>query len=861
MTSRVFQCRVAVTFALSLFATLCCSIELSAQIAIDANISADQATAKSTVGTAAFSTSSGNELLLAFISADHLSGTNTTVTKVTGAGLSWALVERTNVQSGTAEIWRTFASSALTNVTVTATLSHSVASSLTVMSFIGVDTSGSSGSGAIGATGTGNANPGAPTATLITTRNGSLVVGVGNDFDNAIARTPGPNQTIVHDDLAPVGDTYWVQMLNSPILISGTNVTVNDIAPTGDRYNLSICEILVATGGGSQTYMLSGNVSPLPDGSGVTIALTGDASGSVVTDSSGNYSIGNLANGTYTVTLSKSGYTFTPPSQTIKINGANSPNVNFTATAAQQTWTISGTIGPASLGVGTLLTLSGAASMTTTADASGNYSFAGLSNGSYTVTPSKNGYTFNPPKLPVSINGANAPGINFTAISTQTWNISGTINPASDGMGAVVILSGSPSAYATADASGSYSFKNVPNGNYTVTPTKTGYTFNPGNLQVTISGANSTGNNFLPQAVQPPPTLNYPDLTDIIPPGEISVVGTGANRVFQYTHDTFEAGTGPLEIQPVYNPASGNYQGVQHIYSVNASGKLVVSQSIPVAGAFVFDADHGHFHFPFASYGLYNSNVDGTIGGLIAFSTKVGFCIDNSFIYDSFLPNDGFDSFGSCGDPTTLRGLSIAAVDEYDQTDEGQAITIGTLPDGVYWLRAIVDPNNYLAESDKSNNETDVQLSITGNTVQILQLVKPVLPAPPAIMLTSPSTSSVSGIVQLGASTPATSGPGVQFLVDGLPFGSVVPNAPYVLAWDTTKVQNGTHWLAAQVTDPTAIIGTSPVVSVTVANNDTTPPTVQILSPASGSTVDAVIYYRSYCRCAGRRAECAVLCR
>ncbi len=562
-----------------------------------------------------------------------------------------------------------------------------------------------------------------------------------------------------------------------------------------------------------------------------------------MSDASGNYSIGNLTNGTYTLTPSKSGYTFTPGSQTVTINGADVANVNFTAVATQQTWTISGTIGPsASIGVGTLLTLSGAASATTTADASGNYSFSNLSSGSYTVTPSKSGYTFTPATQSVTIDGANVSGVNFTAASKQTWNISGTLSPAADGMGAVVILSGSPSAYATADASGSYTFKNLPNGNYTITPTKTGYTFNPGNLQVAINGADLTGINFSPQAVQPPPTLNYPDLTDIIPPGEISVVGSGANRVFQYTHDTFEAGTGPLEIQPVYNPASGNYQGVQHIYSVDSSGKLVVSQSIPVAGAFVFDPDHGHFHFPFASYGLYNSNADGTIGALIASSTKVGFCIDNSFIYDSFLPNAGFDSFGSCGDPTTLRGLSIAAVDEYDQTDEGQAITIGTLADGIYWLRAIVDPNNYLAESDKSNNETDVQVSITGNTVQILQLVKPVLPAPPAITLTSPSgANSVSGIVQLAANTLATGGPGVQFLVDGLPFGGVVPNAPYVLAWDTTKVQNGTHWLAAQVTDSTGIIGTSPVVSITVANNDTTPPTVQIESPVAGATVDAVI--------------------
>jgi hypothetical protein len=213
----------------------------------DALVSADQGAAKSSVTTPAFSTTSGNELLLAFISTDYLSGSNTKVTSVTGAGLSWVLVARTNVQSGTSEIWRAFATSPLSSVTVTAKLSQSVVSSLTLMSFTGINTSGTNGSGAIGATGGGNGRSGAPTASLVTTRNNSLVVGVGNDYDNAISRTPGLFQTVVHQDLAPIGDTYWVQIQNSTTPLSGTTVTINDTAPTKDRYNLAICEIVPAS--------------------------------------------------------------------------------------------------------------------------------------------------------------------------------------------------------------------------------------------------------------------------------------------------------------------------------------------------------------------------------------------------------------------------------------------------------------------------------------------------------------------------------------------------------------------------------------------------------------------------------------
>jgi hypothetical protein len=218
-----------------------------AAIKIDANVSKDQVPGSATVTTPGFSTTFANEMLLAFVGSDYQpsqSAANVFVTSVSGGGLTWQLVKRTNTQGGTAEIWRALAPSALSNVTVSATLSQSVQSSLTVMSFTGIDASGANGAGAIGATGGTNASSGAPTATLVTTRNNSLVLGVGNDYDHALGRTLGPGQSLVHQDLAPIDDTYWVQMQNSPTPVSGTSVTINDVAPTADRYNLSIVEVL-----------------------------------------------------------------------------------------------------------------------------------------------------------------------------------------------------------------------------------------------------------------------------------------------------------------------------------------------------------------------------------------------------------------------------------------------------------------------------------------------------------------------------------------------------------------------------------------------------------------------------------------
>src|SRR6266436_3330723 len=161
-----------------------------------------------------------------------------------------------------------------------------------------------------------------------------------------------------------------------------------------------------------------------------------------------------------------------------------------------QTFSISGTISPATGGSGTTVTLSGAASATTTANTSGNYTFSGLANGAYTVTPSHASYTFSPSSLSVTVRGANVTtGLNFTA-TALTFSISGTISPTAGGNGATVTLGGAASATTTANSLGSYTFTGLANGTYTITPSHAGYSFAPTSQNATVNGANVTGLNF-----------------------------------------------------------------------------------------------------------------------------------------------------------------------------------------------------------------------------------------------------------------------------------------------------------------------------------------------------------------------------
>jgi hypothetical protein len=69
------------------------------------------------------------------------------------------------------------------------------------------------------------------------------------------------------------------------------------------------------------------------------------------------------------------------------------------------------------------ITLSGASTATTTTAVGGTYSFTGLANGSYTLTPSLTGYTFSPTsRTGVAVSGANITSQDFTTTADPADN-------------------------------------------------------------------------------------------------------------------------------------------------------------------------------------------------------------------------------------------------------------------------------------------------------------------------------------------------------------------------------------------------------------------------------------------------------
>jgi Carboxypeptidase regulatory-like domain/Beta-propeller repeat/SdrD B-like domain len=237
---------------------------------------------------------------------------------------------------------------------------------------------------------------------------------------------------------------------------------------------------------------------------GVTITLTGNEGftpRTVTTSSDGTYSFSNVpVPRNYRVTPSKTNYVFSP-SQVFWYNVTTNQTKNFIATL-KNSYKISGVVklGPDGLsGVTVKLTSptpAGFTPRTTTTGSTGAYSFTGVPAGrNYTVTPQKTGYQFTPASKTLSNLSTSQTAVDFLV---KVYSITGRITRTgtTTGISAVTVTvtsptpAGFPARTGQTGSEGYYKFFNVPAGrNYTIKPTKSGFTFSPATRQITnLSG-------------------------------------------------------------------------------------------------------------------------------------------------------------------------------------------------------------------------------------------------------------------------------------------------------------------------------------------------------------------------------------
>ncbi|MFZ1036247.1 MAG: carboxypeptidase-like regulatory domain-containing protein [Smithella sp.] len=145
------------------------------------------------------------------------------------------------------------------------------------------------------------------------------------------------------------------------------------------------------------------------------------------------------------------------------------------------------------------INMTGSATSSTTTASNGDFSFSGMANGTYTLTPSLSNYTFNPVSTVVIIDGGSITDTNFVATSTEgadTYSISGTITGAVQSGVKLTLSSGAKGTVMTG-SDGTYSFANVIGGTtYIVTPSLSGYTFNPEYSEFTITSEDAANIDF-----------------------------------------------------------------------------------------------------------------------------------------------------------------------------------------------------------------------------------------------------------------------------------------------------------------------------------------------------------------------------
>jgi len=641
-----------------------------------------------------------------------------------------------------------------------------------------------------------------PTVSVTAPTSGATVSG-NVTLTASVSGSPAATQVVFKVDgtaVATLTASPWSYSWNSASVANGSHsITASATNTCGTTTSAAMPVTISNT---APTYSISGTVTS--GGTGLSGVLVSTGSSTVTTDSSGNYTISGLANGTYTVTPTKSGYTFSPTSTSVTISSANKTGVNFTATAVTTTYCISGTITANSAALaGVIVSASGTSgSGSATTDSSGAYTICGLPNGTYTVTPSLSGYTFSPASQSATISSANVTGVNFTGTATTssgvtnggfesgltgwtaggivaptqaanahhsgsysckitggssagdstiyqavavpaaggtltfwyypvspdtltydwqemdvtntsgtvlatplkvcsntsawtqvtydlsayksqtvrlmfkvhddgysgdttymyiddvavqgssaTYSISGTVTLSGTGLSTVVISVGSSTV--NTDTSGNYTLSGLASGTYTVTPTKSGYTFSPASQSVTISSANVTGVNFTATAVSSTYSIS----------GTITYNSAGLSGVV-VTAGTASATTGSGGAYTISGLANGTYTVTP---ALTGYAFTPASQSVTVSGA--------------NKTGVNFTAASTSCGALVVISQVFGGGGNSGAYYNS----DFIELFNRGGQAQSLAGWSVQYASASGTTWTVTPLS-GTIPAGGYYL-------------------------------------------------------------------------------------------------------------------------------------------------------------------------------
>ena len=201
-------------------------------------------------------------------------------------------------------------------------------------------------------------------------------------------------------------------------------------------------------------------------------------------------------------------------------------------------------------------------------------------------------------------------------------------------------------------------------------------------------------------------------------------------------------GAGPLVLTA--DPTDVNPDGTetvrQSLYRYSRSANRYEKVSERIAGDFIFHPEHEHFHFDgYASYELFRSRKGKAYqlakrsDGTPVLGDKVSFCLSDGI--SSFqVPGTSKSSrklpgYTAAGQPDVgcglAQGLHVGMADSYDSSIDGQWVDVTGVAAGNYFLVVKLDSQNVIEESNETNNEISVPVTLRSTKPSATNPIRP----------------------------------------------------------------------------------------------------------------------------------------
>ena len=227
----------------------------------------------------------------------------------------------------------------------------------------------------------------------------------------------------------------------------------------------------------------------------------------------------------------------------------------------------------------------------------------------------------------------------------------------------------------------------------------------------------------------------------------------GARRCLRFDQSIANLGDGPFELR--YSPPT--YAIDPHMYQriLRSDGDWREVQ----AEEYELHVTHAHFHYKgFGVSRLWRSDESGARLDPEPFRSgrKNGFCVMDIEKIRGGAPESQYDGSGCTASEDYKNGITQGWADTYTADLPDQYIEVSDIPDGLYVLETIADPDGTVLETDESNNSASLLIRITGQTVKAIRVLHD--PTKEARAVPSPAPSAPPPPPPAAAPPPAGSG-------------------------------------------------------------------------------------------------------